>query len=201
MSIFLFLMQEYLFPSEWGEHLRLSMTRRDIVTVDILIFLSSASTPLISFVSFLFLPRSCGSSLLLPFINPSFLSLFPIASLFSSTCRLYLFFRIPPYSCFLHRNLRSAFSFFHPAFCAYPVIISSPFLCVFFYRSTSLPRFSLLSTLSRVTSPSFCLYLIPFSSPSLFCSASFIAQLPIFFLYSSIFSYLFSSSFYRIRAT
>lgn len=96
----------------------LSMTRRDVVIIDILILLSSASTPLISFVSSLSrslsLPRSsCGPLLLLPFINPSsFLPLFRVASLFSSACRSYLFFRIPPYSCFLHRRPRSSSSFF-----------------------------------------------------------------------------------------
>lgn len=65
--------------------------------------------------------------------------------------------------------------FFFPAFRAYPVIISSSFL--FFYRSASLPWFSLLSTLSCVPpNRSFLLHLLlsTSSSPSSSSSLSYI---------------------------
>lgn len=166
------------------------MTRRDVVIIDILILLSSASTPLISFVSSLTLslslPRSsCGPLLLLPFINPSsFLPLFRVASLFSSACRSYLFFRIPPYSLLPSSSSTVFLFFFHPAFCAYPVIISSPFLLVFFYRFAPLLRFSLLSTsycvYLPVVVPSFSILLLA-SSPS--SSVSFILCFRIFSIF------------------
>lgn len=73
--------------------------------------------------------------------SPPYLSIVPVLS--------YTALLLPPSS-------SSAISLFlfHPASCAYPVIISSPFLLVFFYRSyysASLPRFSLLSTSSCVS--------------------------------------------------
>lgn len=108
----------------------LSMTRCDVVIVDILILLSSASTPLISFVSFpsTLLLQSVFTFFLLSIRQPFFLfsqMLLYSPLLVDRAC----FFHIPPYSCFLHRDF--LFFFFHPA--TYPVIISSPFLFIFFY--------------------------------------------------------------------
>lgn len=87
--------------------------------------------------------------------------------------------------------------FFHPAFRAYPVIISSPFLLVFFYRSAPLPRFSLLYVISRtfqssLSLPPSCPLLTSSSSPS--SSASFILHLYTFSIFLCPFiSFLFLS--------
>lgn len=129
---------------------------RDIV--DILILLSSA-TPLISFVSFLFLlfhvpPAVSFTSSFYQSINlssslPGRFFILPL--LVDRTCSFAHHLTLASF--IVIRDHISLF-LFHPASCANPVIISSPFLLVFFYRfyySASLPRFSLLSTSSCVS--------------------------------------------------
>lgn len=171
---------------------RLSMIRRDIV--DIFIVLSSASTPLISSCPFS-LPSTFfrDSLLLLPFINPSsFLPLFSVASLLSSTCRsCFSFFRVPPYFCF-PRHLPRSFLFSSCLLYLYPVIISSPFLFVFF---TDLLLFSAFLFFLRyfvylpvVLSSSILFHLLSLLNLSL-QPLSF--SIFMYFLYSSV-SFLFS---------
>lgn len=87
--------------------------------------------------------------------------------------------------------------FFHPAFRAYPVIISSPFLLVFFYRSAPLPRFSLLYVISRTFQSSLSL---PPSCPLLTSSSSiflsFLHPPFIYIFYISLSFYIFSISLF-----
>lgn len=174
------------------------MTRRDIVIVDIPILLSSASIPLISFVSFLFLPRSSRGS---AFTSSFYQSVILSSSLPSRFFILLCLSIVPVLSYTALLLLPSSSSvislfFFHPAFCAYPVIISSSFLFVFFYRSASLPRFSLLSTSSRVSpSRSFLLHLVLYLLSLLCLSQPPLSSIFMYFLYPSVLFYLFSSSF------
>lgn len=168
----------------------LSMTRRDIVIINIVVLLSFASTPLISFVSSLFLPRSSRSPpLLLPFINPSsFLPLFPVASLFSSASSV-------DHTCsFVYRLILASFiviSLFFFSSCL-PCLSGHHFF-PFFYRPVSLPWFSLLST--SCVSPSrrslFVFSLLPPSCSNLFgffLFSIFLSLLSVF-LFSFIFFY------------
>lgn len=86
--------------------------------------------------------------------------------------------------------------FFHPAFRAYPVIISSPFLLVFFYRSAPLPRFSLLYVISRTFQSSLSL---PLSCSNLFLFSIFLSFLHppfIYIFYISLSFYIFSISLF-----
>lgn len=135
----------------------LSMTRRDVVIIDILILLSSASTPLISFVSSLALALS-STFLLRPAFTSSFYQSVILSSSLPSRFFILVCLSIVPVLSYTALLLLPSSSstvflfFFHPTFCAYPVIISSPFLLVFFYRFAPLLRFSLLST-------SYCVYL------------------------------------------
>lgn len=167
------------------------MTRRDVVIIDILILLSSASTPLISFVSSLSVSLALSSTFLL---RPAFTSSFYQSVILSSSLPSRFFILVclsivPVLSYTALLLLPSSSStvfllFFHPAFCAYPVIISSPFLLVFFYRFAPLLRFSLLSTsycvYLPVVVPSFSILLLA-SSPS--SSVSFILCFRIFSIF------------------
>lgn len=170
-------------------------------------------TPLISFVSSLFLPRSsCSSPSLVPFINPSsFLPLFPVASLFSSACRSYLFFRIPPYSRFLHRHPRSPFSFFIlssvPTLSSFLLFLSQSsfiglllfpsflfFLFIFFLFHIILRTSSLSLLLFCASSILFCPLLASFFLP--FSSAFFILYFVYFLYFSILFCFLLSFLLY-----
>lgn len=167
----------------------LSMTRRDVVIIDILILLSSASTPLISFVSSLSLALS-STFLLRPAFTSSFYQSVILSSSLPSRFFILVCLSIVPvlsYTALLPLPSSSStvfLFFFHPAFCAYPVIISSPFLLVFFYRFAPLLRFSLLSTSYcvhlPVVVPSFSILLLA-SSPS--SSVSFILCFRIFSIF------------------
>lgn len=142
------------------------MTRRDIVIVGILILLSSGINPVNFFLSFFHVPAVRLYFFLLSVRQPFFLSsqlLLDSSLPVDRTCSFA--YRLIPASFTVHRD-DLPFSFFHLATCAYPVIISSSLLLVFFYRSASLPRFYLLSTSSCayfiVLSSSILLYLLPF---------------------------------------
>lgn len=166
------------------------MTRRDIVIVGILILLSSGINPVNFFLSSTFLRSvfissfyqsvSLSSSLPSRFLILLCLSIVPVLSYTA-------LFLLPSPS-----TVISPFLFFHLATCAYPVIISSSLLLVFFYRSASLPRFYLLSTSS-------CAYFIVLSSSILLYLLPFLQLLqPFFYSLFSILCFLYSSLSSRI---
>lgn len=116
------------------------MTRRDTVIVDILILLSFASTPLILFrlfsLSSTFLLRE-RSEFISSFYKSVILSSSPPSRFFILLCLSIV--PVLSYTALLSLPSSSSadflFLFSSCLLCLYPVIISSPFLLVFFYRA------------------------------------------------------------------
>lgn len=151
----------FLFTCERGEHASsclficsLLMTRHDTVIIDILIRLSSASIPLISFVSFPFLPcSSCVLHLyffLLSICHPFFLTsqslLCPPLPLVDRTCSF--IYRLTLTSFIVIRYLPFLFSSCLPCLPRHHFFFSHNLLLPI---CSSLAQFSLLSTSSRIS--------------------------------------------------
>lgn len=151
----------------------LSMTRRDVVIIDILILLSSASTPLISFVSSLSLSRSLFH---VPPAARFYFFLLSIRHPFFLSSESLLYSRLPvDRTCsFVHRLTPASFIVVH----GLPLLFSSCLLCLprhhFFSFSprlllpicSSSPVFSSFYVILRISASSRSLFF--YLAPSLF---------------------------------
>lgn len=171
----------------------LSMTRRDVVIIDILILLSSASTPLISFVSSLSLSRSLFH---VPPAARFYFFLLSIRHPFFLSSESLLYSRLPvDRTCsFVHRLTPASFIVVH----GLPLLFSSCLLCLprhhFFSFSprlllpicSSSPVFSSFYVILRiylpVVVPSFSILLLPL----LHLPQSPLSSVSAYFLYSSV---------------